>query len=294
MRRRTEDHDERDGGILALPVSAHRTAVERALATMRGPLDRPLPVATLAEIAGLSPFHFTRTFRQATGIPPGQFLAALRLERAKELLLTTELTVTEICFAVGYDSIGTFTTRFTRSVGLSPGRIRQLPDLLTEAVAHLPNRPPAPPIVQTTTDTPGVAGQLDAPDNGEAFIFVGLFPAAIPQCRPVVGTLLTAPGPFRLAAPPDGRYHLLAAALPHPRDPLACLLPAAALRVGHAAGTILVRGGRSATRADIALRPPLPTDPPVLVALPALLLDSCSWFGGDQNTARSARSEKRE
>ncbi len=285
MQRRTEDYDKRDGSIHALPVSTHRTAVERALVTMRGPLDRPLPVATLAEIAGLSPFHFTRTFRQATGIPPGQFLAALRLERAKELLLTTELTVTEICFAVGYDSIGTFTTRFTRSVGLSPGRIRQLPDRLTEAVARLPNRPPAPPASRAAADASGVAGWLDAPDNGEAFIFVGLFPAAIPQCRPVVGTLLTTPGPFRLAAPPDGRYHLLAAALPHPRDPLACLLPAAALRVGHAAGTILVRGGQSAARADIALRPPLPTDPPVLVALPALLLDTCSWFGGTRNTA---------
>jgi AraC-like DNA-binding protein len=269
---------DRDAGARG---GAHPAAVERALAAMRGPLDRPLSLATLAEITGLSPFHFARTFRQATGSPPGQFLAALRLERAKRLLLTTDLPVTEICFAVGYDSLGTFTTRFTQLVGLPPSRVRRLPDLLAEAVARLPGDGLAPVGADAA---PGVTGRVAPSAGADALIFVGLFPGAIAQGRPVAGTVLAGPGPFRLPAPPDGRYHLLAAALPHPRDPLACLLPGAALRVGRAAGMVLVRGGRVSGPTDIALRPPQPTDPPTLVALPALLLNFCPWF----RTARAA------
>jgi AraC family transcriptional regulator len=265
-----------DGGEAPDRVaSGYPVAVERALAAMRGPLDQPLSLATLAEIAGLSPFHFARTFRQATGSPPGQFLAALRLERAKRLLLTTDLPVTEICFAVGYDSLGTFTTRFTQLVGLPPSRVRRLPDLLTEAVARLPGDGLAPVRADAA---PGVTGRVAPSAGADGLIFVGLFTGAIAQGRPVAGTVLAGPGPFRLPAPPDGRYHLLAAALPHPRDPLACLLPGAALRVGRAAGTLLARGGRVSGPTDIALRPPQATDPPTLVALPALLLNFCPRF----------------
>lgn len=263
-----------DGLARARPV-----AVARALAAMRGPLDHPLPLTTLAEIAGLSPFHFARTFQQATGIPPGQFLAALRLEQAKRLLLTTDLSVTEICFAVGYDSVGTFTTRFTQLVGLPPSRVRRLPELLAAAIARLPGGDLAPPPPGPTDAAPGVMGRIGPPADADALIFVGLFPGAIPQRQPIAGTVLDAPGPFRLPAPPDGRYHLLAAALPHPRDARACLLPGAALRVGRATGMVHARGGQVSGHTDIVLRPPLPTDPPVLVALPALLLASCSRLG---------------
>lgn len=287
MQRLTDARRESSGSALggeALPPravarpAAPPTPVERALATMRGPLDRPLPLATLAEIAGLSPFHFARTFRQATGIPPGQFLAALRLEQAKRLLLTTDLTVTEICFAVGYDSIGTFTTRFTQFVGLPPGQMRRLPETLGEALARLPADRLMPPTADLADTASGVVGRIGPDVEADTLIFVGLFPGAIPQGRPVVGMALAAPGPFRLPAPPDGRYHLLAAAVPHPQrayDATAALLPGAALRVGRAPGTLVVRGGRGGVSAAIALRPPQPTAPPVLVALPALLLACC-------------------
>ncbi len=240
---------------------------------MRAPSDRPLPLQAMAEIAGLSPFHFARVFRRLTGIPPGQFLSVLRLERAKELLLTTDLSVTDICFEVGYDSLGTFTTRFTQLVGLPPGRVRRLPEAVAGVVEHLSERETAPPSL-ALADAAGVSGRIAAPDVAGALIFVGLFPEAIPQRRPVVCTLLAAPGPFRLAAPPDGRYHLLAAALPHPRDPRAFLLPGAALRVGRGEGMLLARAGRVSGRTDLTLRPPRVTDPPVLVALPALLLEA--------------------
>ncbi len=70
----------------------HRLAVERVIAVMRERVDDTLPLHAMAEISHLSPYHFARVFRQVTGIPPGEFLSALRLERAKELLLTTDLT----------------------------------------------------------------------------------------------------------------------------------------------------------------------------------------------------------
>ena len=106
---------------------SHRPAVERVIATMRARVDDALHLSTMAEIAHLSPYHFARTFRQVTGIPPGEFLSTVRLQRAKELLLTSDLGVGEICFEVGYNSVGTFTTRFTRLVGLPPRRMRRLP-----------------------------------------------------------------------------------------------------------------------------------------------------------------------
>lgn len=257
-------------------VAAHRLAVERVLATMRAPADGPLPLGAMAEIAGLSPFHFARVFRRVTGIPPGEFLGVLRLERAKHLLLTTDLSVTDICFEVGYSSLGTFTTRFTDLVGVSPGQLRRLPEAAGAALARLHDSDAPLPVAPAA---PGIAGRIAAPADAGAPIFVGLFPGAIPQRRPVVGAILAAPGPFRLATPPDGRYHLLVAALPAARDPLAALLPGDALRVGRGVGTLTVRAGRASGQTDIALRPPLPTDPPVLVALPALLLERLSRAG---------------
>src|SRR5260370_42420128 len=83
-------------------------------------LEEVLALEDLASVACLSPSHFHSVFCRLIGIPPGEFLSALRLQRARHLLLTTSLSVTEICFAVGYTSTGSFTTRFTHRVGPSP------------------------------------------------------------------------------------------------------------------------------------------------------------------------------
>lgn len=106
------------GGFSGTDAS-HLEAVERVIAAMRERVDNTLPLYAMAEIAHLSPYHFARTFRQVTGIPPGEFLGNLRLQRAKELLLTTDLSASEVCFEVGYASLGTFTTRFTQLVSVT-------------------------------------------------------------------------------------------------------------------------------------------------------------------------------
>jgi AraC-like DNA-binding protein len=84
----------------------------------------PLDVDQLARAAGLSRAHFSREFRRAYGEPPHAYLLTRRLERAAALLRTTDNSVAEICFSVGLQSVGSFTTSFTRTYGVSPTRYR--------------------------------------------------------------------------------------------------------------------------------------------------------------------------
>ena len=84
----------------------------------------PLSVDDLARCAGLSRAHFSREFRRAFGEPPHAYLLTRRLERAAALLRTTDRSVAEICFAVGLQSVGSFTTSFTSTYGISPTAYR--------------------------------------------------------------------------------------------------------------------------------------------------------------------------
>ena len=82
--------------------------------------SEPLGVHDMARAAGLSPAHFSREFRTTFGESPHAYLLTRRLERAAQLLLTTDRSVAEICFSVGLSSVGSFTTTFTRTYGMSP------------------------------------------------------------------------------------------------------------------------------------------------------------------------------
>ena len=106
-------------------IATQTQAVERAVQVMHTHLCDLLTLEDLASVACLSPFYFNRVFRRLIGIPPGEFLSALRFQTARRLLLTTSLSVTDICFEVGYTSTGSFTSRFTQLVGLSPRLLRQ-------------------------------------------------------------------------------------------------------------------------------------------------------------------------
>jgi transcriptional regulator GlxA family with amidase domain len=85
---------------------------------------RPLDVAALASDALMSPGHFTRSFRAAFGETPYSYLMTRRIERAKALLRRGDLSVTEVCLAVGATSLGSFSKRFSELVGESPSAYR--------------------------------------------------------------------------------------------------------------------------------------------------------------------------
>jgi AraC-like DNA-binding protein len=84
----------------------------------------PLDVPTLARAARLSPAHFSREFRRVFGETPHQYLLTRRLERAAALLRHTDRGISDICFAVGLHSVGSFTTSFSRTFGRSPSAYR--------------------------------------------------------------------------------------------------------------------------------------------------------------------------
>jgi AraC-like DNA-binding protein len=85
----------------------------------------PLDLAGLAREAGYSKFHFARAFATAYGETPRAYLTRRRLERAKTLLRVANLTITEICFLVGFESLGSFSSLFRRVVGQTPSAYRR-------------------------------------------------------------------------------------------------------------------------------------------------------------------------
>ena len=100
----------------------------RMLRKARDRIDRDyreeIGIAALASGAGYSREHFIRAFRAAYGETPGRYRTRRRVERAGELLRSVNLTVTEICYLVGFSSVGTFSTRFSELTGMSPTRYR--------------------------------------------------------------------------------------------------------------------------------------------------------------------------
>src|SRR2546421_11599990 len=154
-------------------LAAQTQAVERAIQTMHTHLHEVLTLEDLASVACLSPSHFHRVFGRLIGIPPGEFLSALRFQAARRLLVTTSLSVTDICFEVGYTSTGSFTSRFTQLVGLSPRLLRQ------RAQAFEPL--PAEHTELCSTTPSGLAmkhtllGRISAPVTFRGTIYEGLF-----------------------------------------------------------------------------------------------------------------------
>jgi AraC-like DNA-binding protein len=96
----------------------------RARDLLRETEERPT-IDAVARVAAISPFHFIRQFEALFGVTPHQFRTRARLERAKELLARDHASVTDVCFEVGFSSLGSFTTLFKRHVGSTPSAYRR-------------------------------------------------------------------------------------------------------------------------------------------------------------------------
>ncbi len=122
-------------GMISGAAEAQRLRDLARLRRVRDRIDRdyaqPLDVEALARGANMSAGHLSRQFRLAYGESPYSYLMTRRIERAMALLRRGDLSVTEVCFAVGCASLGTFSTRFTELVGMPPSTYRQRAALST-------------------------------------------------------------------------------------------------------------------------------------------------------------------
>ncbi|MER8043975.1 helix-turn-helix transcriptional regulator [Streptomyces sp. NPDC094032] len=144
--------------------------LRRAKDAMDRDYAEPLDVPALARVALMSAGHFSRSFRAAYGETPYNYLMTRRVERAKALLRRGDLSVTEVCFAVGCTSLGSFSSRFTELVGESPSAYRArshetgapIPACVAKAATRpLKNGRPEPAPATPVADAPGATP--DAP-----------------------------------------------------------------------------------------------------------------------------------
>ena len=218
----------------------------------------------MAALAYMSRFHFNRTFRQVTGLPPRRFLSALRVQSATRMLLDTDHSVTDICLDVGYNSLGTFIRRFSEVLGVSPMRLRSM---RRSPAGNLPQDAEPPPAASVAPD-PAIVGRIQAPVSFSGPIFIGLFATAIPEGAPLACAIRYSSGVFRIARAPRGRHYLFAVGLPWPDNVRDYFKHDCAPRGG---GDIVCVDRDVVDCGDICLRAAMPTDPPILVNLPVLL-----------------------
>lgn len=180
---------------LATALETTRTAVDTGGA---------LSVADLADACGYSPFHFSRAFATSMRISPARFVATLRFDRAKRLLLADGDPVIDIAAAVGFDSLSSFSRRFRESVGVPPATLRHLADDLGESTMT-PFRlaPEAPAGIDITFDIP--EPQRPA---GTLAIWVGWYPQPAPVGLPEAGEYVHGDGPVRLPLCPGNPWLL--------------------------------------------------------------------------------------
>jgi AraC-like DNA-binding protein len=249
-------------------VAAHTQAVERAIHVMHTHLHELLTLEDLASVACLSPFHFNRVFRRVIGIPPGEFLSALRFQTARQLLLTTPLSVTDICFEVGYTSTGSFTSRFTQLVGVSPRLLRQRAHQFEPQRSETGSSLSFVPLTRSRKNS--LFGRISSPVPFQGTIYVGLFTSPIPQGAPARCTRLSSPGLYGLHGIANGVYYLRAAAFPLATSLQACLLPGEKMLLGNNADPLVMYNGHISGNPDLVLHTPRLTDPPLVMGLPLI------------------------
>lgn len=112
--------------LLMPPRAEWYASVRQARTFMDERFAEPLDLDSICREAHFSRYHFIRLFRSAFGVTPHQYLTQKRIEKAKELLAANELSVIEVCLALGFQSLGSFSTLFQRNVGRSPQQFRLL------------------------------------------------------------------------------------------------------------------------------------------------------------------------
>ncbi|MDE3723218.1 helix-turn-helix transcriptional regulator [Nocardiopsis sp. N85] len=183
-------------------------------------------MADIAAEVFVSPFHFSRLFTQEVGISPGRYLGAVRMFEAKRRLVASSMNICDIVHSVGYSSVGTFTSRFTRLVGMSPREYRK-PEVGRSMVAvskdfnRMPSPvelagSPGPASLDGERHTGSVRGMIELPRAiPDGRLLVGVYDTIVPQNRPVAYRFLPATErvTFTLGNVPGGEWSLMALAM---------------------------------------------------------------------------------
>ncbi|MEU0532491.1 helix-turn-helix transcriptional regulator [Amycolatopsis tolypomycina] len=257
------------------PEQAVQPAVLRAIEMILERYFEPITLSALASEVFVSPFHFSRIFAKATGVTPGRFLTAVRLFEAKRLLLTTSLTVSDIVCSVGYSSVGTFTSRFARAVGMTPTEYREpeVGELLVAHSAYFQRLPALRSLREAGSTCASLQGgnerlavRLRFPNGAApANVLVGVFADAVPQSGPVAfgGLADSESAGLTIHGVPEGTWTVIAVA-----DHGAGRRPAdgPAFTIGSATATVTPF---EPSEVAIRLRPPALTDPPIAITLAA-------------------------
>jgi AraC family transcriptional regulator len=252
------------------------SAVERAVAFIWEHYSERLYLADIAKSAQLSRFHLCRVFRAATRLSPCRFLAAVRVFQAKQMLLTSSANITDIAFAVGYNSVGSFTNYFTASVGVSPRLFRRM---AAEGGFGFPC-----PVPGSSPAHGAVYGTIARPAGyARGRVYVGAFTTPVVQHAPAAAVLVDLPDDgrpalYHLPPVPWGKWFIHAVGGADSAGPEPWTRRTALVGVHR---PVSVTGG-GATRVAMSLRPRRMTDPPVLLALP----DLEAWMTGPQASIR--------
>jgi AraC-like DNA-binding protein len=250
-------------------VSEPNAEIDGVIAYIHQHMEEPLTLDRLAKYAGYSPYHFTRMFKKQTGLSPLYYVSSLRLQKAKDLLLNTHLSIRDIALEIGQQSLGTFTTRFTERVGVTPSHFRnsaQHADSLIRALRQLDDWPSSSAAQQHSR----IDGTVQAEVPFEGVILIGLFAKPIPEGLPLYGTVLSSLGHFSITNVKPGVYYLMAASVSWNMRAVEFLLPHGTLRA-KLSEPIRVTPFSAVPHQQVILRPPRIDDPPILISLPLLM-----------------------
>lgn len=247
---------------------AHAAAVERVIRYMYANFADEITIDDMARTAMFSKFHFSRLFRAVTGLSPGRFLSAVRLHAAKRMLISTTMSVTEICFSAGYNSVGTFSSRFAAVVGIPPTVYRDSGGYISQLSVNARRN-------DWGSASSTLTGKIIAPSGepGE-HIFAGVFPDPIIEGKPIKYEIFdNLSMTFKLDGIPAGTWYLLSYSFTEGDNSV--LLNSAQDGTSPLLGVhgpITVQSRLPVGPVEIVMRPMRMIDPPVLLAVPSVSL----------------------
>ncbi|MGP4041009.1 helix-turn-helix transcriptional regulator [Gracilibacillus sp. D59] len=256
--------------------------IEAAIKYIKSNLHEEITLQQVAEHVAYSPYHFSRKFKDQIGLPPHYYLSALRLQKAKELLIYTNLTIRDIGMEIGQQSLGTFTTRFTQKVGVSPSVFRQSETFVTKHLQQIQLKNEVPLEAFNRKNLQTVRGKIISPTPVNGIILVGLFSKPIPEGLPLYGTILESAGEFVFENVSEGTYYLLSTTVNTGMKSSEILLTESTLRA-KLEQPINVQPHREIPQLNVTLRPPRIGDPPVLISTGVLMQQYLSSHIEDAN-----------